>query len=75
MTALRARLAGLWREHCRIAEAITPRRFALIWDGIAVASFVGSVLSPDPASGLALALIGIVAVVMAWMNATGRIHQ
>lgn len=73
MTTLRAWLAHLARAHVALAERITPHRFALIWDGIAVASFIGSIGAPDPATGLALAIIGIVAVVMAWANETGRI--
>ena len=75
MNTLRAWCAHMWRAHCRIAASITPRRFALLWDGVAVGCFVGAILAPDPASGLALSVIGLMAVGMAWMNATGRIRE
>lgn len=72
MTTLRAILTRLWATHCRIAESITPHRFALIWDGVAVACFIGSIGAPDPATGLVLAFVGIGAACMAWANETGR---
>lgn len=74
MNALRAWLAHMARAHVALAERITPMGFAWIWAGVAVGALIGSVTAPDPAAGLALALIGIGAVVMAWANASGRIH-
>lgn len=74
MNALRALLAHMARAHVALAERMTPAAFARVWTGVAVGALVGSVAAPDPATGFALAVIGGVATVMAWLNASGRIH-
>lgn len=75
MNALRACLARLVDAHVALAERITPDMFAWTWGGVAVGALAGSILAPDPATGLALAFVGIGGAAMSWANATGRIHR
>lgn len=74
MNALRAWLAHIARAHVALAERITPAAFARVWTGVAVGALIGAATAPDPAAGVALAIIGIVAACFAWGNASGRIH-